>query len=398
MGKLRELVPVARLARIWWSTPVEYDAQIGYFAQRGLLGGVQLLVGGCAALLAAIAIIAQFSPAGADTSEARVISSAFAATALVWTLVWWFGAWPSRAVSIAFIVYADIGITVVAMLDADRLAGFFGLNALLLISVYVKFFEGPKGLALHTAWVLVVTGIFAVDIAMGPHGDPYLALAKTLAAIAAFVVLPAVVQFGIWVLRNDAHESVTDHLTGLLNRRGLNLRIGGLLAERAGAALPGDAVLVVMVIDLDRFKRINDTHGHAVGDVVLVRSAARIGQAVRSGALVARVGGEEFVVVDVVAPGHAVTMSERVRVAIAGGGANDVRVTASIGTATVRLSEVAAEGSEAQTVLDTAIECADHAMLTAKRNGGNATTSRSLLTAGDVSCDCDAEITVGPTN
>lgn len=136
LTRLRELLAVARLARVWWSEPVDYDAQIGYFAQRGLLGGIQLLVGGCAALLAAISIVIQFSPAGPSTDLSRGVSSVFAVSALVWALLWWFGPWPSRATSIAFIVYADIGISVVALLDSNRLAGFFGLNALLLISVY----------------------------------------------------------------------------------------------------------------------------------------------------------------------------------------------------------------------------------------------------------------------
>lgn len=396
LGKLRELPAVARLARIWWSAPVDYDAQIGYFAQRGLLGGVQLLVGACAALLAVIAIVAQASPSGADTAEARIISSAFAATAVVWALVWWFGPWPSRTVSIAFIVYADIGISSVAMLDANRLAGFFGLNAMLLISMYVKFFEGPKGLAVHTVWVLLVTGGFALSIAVGSPADPYLALAKSLVAIATFVVLPMVVQFGIWVLRNDANESVTDHLTGLLNRRGLNMRFGGLVSARDGTSIPGDAVVVVIVIDLDRFKLVNDTYGHAMGDAVLVRSADRITHAVRSGALVARVGGEEFVVVDIAAPGQATAMSERVRSAIAER-ADEAPVTASVGVATVPLTDFASTDVGPHGVLDAAIDCADHAMLAVKRSGGDGSIRRSMLADDGMSCECTASSPCGDT-
>lgn len=386
LARLRELLAVARLARAWWSSPVDYDAQIGYFSQRGLLGGVQLLVGACAALLALISIVIQFSPAGPTTDLARAASSGFAASAVIWALVWWFGPWPSRAVSIAFIVYADLGITAVALMDSDRLAGFFGLDALLLISVYVQFFEGPKALALHTSWVLAVTAVFAVWIAVGPHGDPYLAAAKTLVAVASFVVVPAVVQFGIWVLRSDAHDSVTDQLTALLNRRGLNLRIGSLLTDRASDAVPG-AFVLVMVIDLDRFKNINDTYGHAVGDEVLVRSAQRIAANVRHDALVARVGGEEFVVVDIVWPGQAAIISERVRSAVSAA-ADVAPVTASIGVATIALSEFAGDDADPQSVLSGAIECADHAMFAAKRGGGDATTRQSLLVSDEVVCDC----------
>ncbi|OBJ39719.1 hypothetical protein A5630_02045 [Mycolicibacterium mucogenicum] len=391
LTRLRELLAVARLARVWWSEPVDYDAQIGYFAQRGLLGGIQLLVGGCAALLAAISIVIQFSPAGPSTALSRGVSSVFAVSALVWALLWWFGPWPSRAMSIAFIVYADIGISVVALLDSNRLAGFFGLNALLLISVYTKFFEGPKVLALHTVWVLMVTALFAADIAWGPDGDPYLALAKTLAAIASFVVLPAVVQFGIWVLRNDAHDSVTDQLTGLLNRRGLNLRIESFLADRAHRSIAG-ACVTVLVIDLDRFKNVNDTYGHAVGDAVLMRSAERIRGVVRSSALVARVGGEEFVVVDVTSPQQVLGISERIRAAIAAP-ADMAPVTASIGVASVALPDFSKGDEDAQSVLDATIECADHAMFSAKRGGGIAAVRMTFAVGNDIVCRCDGNST-----
>jgi diguanylate cyclase (GGDEF)-like protein len=389
LTRLRELLAVARLARAWWSAPVDYEAQIGYFAQRGLLGGVQLLVGGCAALLAAISIVIQFSPSGPSTPMSRAISSVFALSALVWALLWWFGPWPSRAASIAFIVYADIGISVVALLDSDRLAGFFGLNALLLISVYAKFFEGPKVLALHTAWVLGVTAVFAAEIAFGPRADPYLALAKTLAAIGSFVVVPAVVQFGIWVLRNDAHDSVTDELTGLLNRRGLNLRFGSFVTDRAHQGIPGACVLV-LVIDLDRFKNVNDTYGHAVGDAVLMRSAQRIRGIVRTSALVARVGGEEFVVVDVTPPQHVLSIGERVRSAIAAP-ADVAPLTASIGVASIALPDFSRGDADPQSILDAAIECADHAMFAAKRSGGDAATR--LAVKSDVVCRCDGAAT-----
>jgi diguanylate cyclase (GGDEF)-like protein len=83
-----------------------------------------------------------------------------------------------------------------------------------------------------------------------------------------------------------------DPLTGLPNRK--------LLQERLEAALrreeTGRQVLVAMV-DLDDFKRINDAHGHAVGDAVLCQAAARLAQALREQDTVARLGGDEFVVV-----------------------------------------------------------------------------------------------------
>jgi diguanylate cyclase (GGDEF)-like protein len=176
------------------------------------------------------------------------------------------------------------------------------------------------------------------------------------------------IQFGIWTLRNDANESVTDPLTGLLNRRGLRLHVGDLVRDRHSK----DTRVVVMVVDLDRFKAINDTFGHAVGDEVLIRSARRIKSAVRRSALVARVGGEEFVIADLAEPGHTERMTERVRSAVAAP-ADHPPITASVGVTSVALATFAAPAVDPAALLDAIIAHADHAMFDAKRRGGNST-------------------------
>jgi diguanylate cyclase (GGDEF)-like protein len=257
--------------------------------------------------------------------------------------------------------------------------------------------------ALQTVWVLVAVGFIGMLIGTGRHGDAYLAAAVTIAAIATLVTTPLVVHFGLWVLRTEANDSMTDQLTGLLNRRGLNLQIGTLVQGHALVDL-ADAAVAVMVIDLDRFKHVNDTYGHAVGDSVLIRSARRITCAVRSSALIARVGGEEFVVVDVIEQQHIPRISERVRVAIEAT-ADTVPVTASVGVAAVSVDCFKRTASDPVAILGAAIECADHAMFEAKRKGGNATTHRHLFesSAGDdggITCDCvgqtaDSTLTAG---
>ncbi len=90
---------------------------------------------------------------------------------------------------------------------------------------------------------------------------------------------------------NAPHASV-DALTGLVNRSGLGVDLPLRLAtaDRPGA-------VVVMYADLDRFKLVNDTYGHSVGDEVLVEAADRLRRSVRSSDLVVRVGGDEFVIV-----------------------------------------------------------------------------------------------------
>ena len=97
-----------------------------------------------------------------------------------------------------------------------------------------------------------------------------------------------------------------DALTGLLNRRGLVDRLTGHLET-------GRAVAVGF-LDLDGFKAVNDTHGHAAGDAVLRAVAARLRRCLRPGDDVARLGGDEFVVLLVDAPGEAelVELTERI--------------------------------------------------------------------------------------
>lgn len=85
----------------------------------------------------------------------------------------------------------------------------------------------------------------------------------------------------------------TDQLTGLVNRAGLLVHAQAALARARRSGLP----ITVMFLDVDRFKPINDTHGHEAGDRLLVTLAARLRQVTRETDCVARVGGDEFVVV-----------------------------------------------------------------------------------------------------
>lgn len=115
----------------------------------------------------------------------------------------------------------------------------------------------------------------------------------------------------------------TDALTGLLNRRGLSIEFKALQSADGFA---------VLALDLDGFKEVNDAHGHAAGDIVLQTTAARLTSAVRDQDLVARTGGDEFVVVIAgdrsAGEAAAGRILERMRepIAIAGGSA-DVRTS-----------------------------------------------------------------------
>lgn len=141
-------------------------------------------------------------------------------------------------------------------------------------------------------------------------------------------------------LRNAVRDTmalaVTDPLTGLYNRRYADLHLAAMVHRANDFGAP----LAAMMLDLDRFKRINDGHGHATGDSVLREFARRLLENTRGVDLVARMGGEEFLVVmPDIQPDLAASVAERVRRAVENPGfqlatpGQSLDITVSIGLA-----------------------------------------------------------------
>ncbi len=112
--------------------------------------------------------------------------------------------------------------------------------------------------------------------------------------------------------------SVTDELTGLLNRRGIEDTISAGGPSDDGTPLLDQVPEVMLIFDADRFKKINDVHGHDVGDVALKHIGRVIAETVRSGDIAGRWGGEEFVVLmRASAPDAVIRVAERIRLRVA---------------------------------------------------------------------------------
>jgi diguanylate cyclase (GGDEF)-like protein len=136
--------------------------------------------------------------------------------------------------------------------------------------------------------------------------------------------------------RRLATEAATDALTALPNRRAYDEFIEQTVAARTRRAAPG--ALGLLMIDLDHFKSVNDTHGHRIGDDVLRLMGARIALHTRRHEFSARIGGEEFAVVLPVTDRDEIALAaDRFRRAIAGEpldtGIGPLRITASVGAA-----------------------------------------------------------------
>lgn len=159
--------------------------------------------------------------------------------------------------------------------------------------------------------------------------------------------------------------SLRDRLTGLYNRGRLDI----YLAEQFAWAVQTKKPLSVIMADVDHFKRINDTYGHAAGDKVLVAIAESLSGRLRPRDLVARYGGEEFALVlpETDAPGSRV-VAERIRHKVESaihdlGDTVQLRVTLSLGCATLHPAEF---GNNAEL-----LRAADQALYAAKRSGRN---------------------------
>ena len=161
---------------------------------------------------------------------------------------------------------------------------------------------------------------------------------------------------------------MTDSLTELYNRRHLMVHLEKLLAKNRESRKS----LCVLTLDIDHFKKINDTYGHAAGDEVLKTFAVRIKDGLRVFDLVARLGGEEFVVVlPDVSIDVAMQVADRLRRAVANK-LFDVSVSPGAIPVTVSIGAAMAMHGEEQTV-DSMLKASDEELYHAKENGRNCT-------------------------
>jgi diguanylate cyclase (GGDEF)-like protein len=193
------------------------------------------------------------------------------------------------------------------------------------------------------------------------------AVTAALAALVVALLYGRVRHINRRLAHNQARlrvQSEHDALTGLANRRRLHT-----LVQQRGASENFNGAL--LLVDIDHFKHINDEHGHAMGDVVLVEVARRLTQAVRDGDVVVRWGGEEFLIfAPEVGAAQALALATRVLQSVGGqavaAGALKVAVTASVGYGSFSLPP-----HHPAMTLERAVNLVDMALYTAKNQGRN---------------------------
>jgi diguanylate cyclase (GGDEF)-like protein len=349
----------------WWKQPDHYVWFRSYLQGRRMAEMARAVVAVTAAILAVIPFAMVWSTAPPD-STARLVMSILSAVGGLGCALLWAVRWPTQSESIAFAVTASASIALAALAQSDPSMALLACTAFATVSGYIAIFHTAALMVANAVVVVVVPAIPALALT-ATHG-----VVRALCEYALVVVVNVAVPFGFQILVRalgvDLLNADRDPLTGLLNRRAFYERTSQIVTAHGCT----DSHLVVAMIDLDRFKQLNDTEGHAAGDRVLMEVGHALREHTRPSAIVGRVGGEEFLVADVFIDPRQAALGQRLCEAVA---ALPYAVTASVGIASARCDQFV-EPHDPIRVLTALTASADGAMYEAKRDGGNRSRQR----------------------
>lgn len=354
------------MIRRWWNQPDHYAWLSTYLTGLGALPAARVVMILTVVSLGAVPVTLMGSPAGPQSTAERVIAVGIGVCCALMAGLWVTRTWPSKRRSALFVVVSVLCIAAACLIVTPQ-PGLTSCMAFAAIGGYIAFFHTARFMMVNFAVAFATAAVLAARVAVD---DPVQAAAMLVLVVVANISVPFTCQALIQVLGIDALNSRTDPLTGLLNRRAFYRQAGDLM-DRTCAG--DNRFLLIAMVDLDKFKVLNDTAGHAVGDRALVAVGRALRDNARRSAVVARAGGEEFLIADLLSAADATLLAERLRLAVTG---TPWRLSASIGTVTVAVSELAAQARPV--VLDTLIAIADDAMYEAKRAGGNQSRNRTL--------------------
>jgi diguanylate cyclase (GGDEF)-like protein len=314
-------------------------------------------VGVSLALVALGTIPSTTGPRGVvQVSCALAASGGATIGALLWAL-----RWPTRAQATRYVVLCNASIALAALAQNDPNAAMVGCTTFATLAGYVALMHSAPLMAYNFAVTWVIVAVETVRLA---H---LFNIYSALCGYAVVLLVNLAVPFGIQtvghVLGADAVLAERDQLTGLLTRRAFQRR-GEARLEKCREQR---AHFVITVIDLDRFKQLNDNYGHSTGDDALVSVARALRDTNDDTAVICRSGGEEFVIAEIWHPDEVDLRAQQLCDAIA---ALPFGITASIGTVGIDPAYRADGGDD---LLFELIAAADGAMYAAKRRGGNQT-------------------------
>jgi diguanylate cyclase (GGDEF)-like protein len=343
--------------KAWWGQPDHYEWITAFLGQRGMLRPARMIlavVAGSSALVPLTVLPSQSRPTAGE-----VITGGVAAAFTVGVTVLWLTRWPTLRQSQAGVALGALFVGGWSLAQPTGALAALSCTAMAVTGGYIAFFHGPKLLLFNGVVAVAVTATAVLRLA---H-EANIATAASALWINTFVNLS--VPLGIWgmarAMGTYVQRSEEDDLTGLLNRRAFTDAVSNRLANPP----PAHSHLAVVMVDLDNFKRINDTHGHLAGDRALRAVADLLREHTPTDAVICRVGGEEFLVALTAVTSDVRSLTAQFNSALAG---LLPKITASVGIATAELRQLT---GDVASLVDELIRIADDAMYAAKRRGGD---------------------------
>ncbi len=343
--------------KAWWSQPDQYDWITTFLRQRGMLRSartIMAVVAGSSALVPLTVLPSQSQP-----SAVEVITGGGAVAFTLGVTVLWMIRWPTRRQSQAGVALGALFVGGWSLVEPTGALAALACTAMAVTGGYIAFFHGPKLLLFNGVVAVAVTITAVLRLA---H-EANLATAASALWINTFINLS--VPLGIWgmsrAMGTYVQRSEEDDLTGLLNRRAFTDAVSHRLANPPAA----HTHLAIVMVDLDNFKRINDTHGHLAGDRALRAVADLLREHTPTDAVICRAGGEEFLVALTSVTQDVRPLAAQFCSALAG---LLPRITASVGIASGELHLLTGDVAR---IVDELIRIADDAMYAAKRRGGD---------------------------
>lgn len=352
--------------RRWWREQDHFDWLTLYLNTRGIRLIWRAVIAAVIASIAVVPAVVLTTPTLPHYPAAVVVAPVTSAFGVTVALLW-FIRWPTRGQSVVYALTGSVCIAAACLAQGDPLAGLLGSSAFAVLGGYLAFFHAAPYIMINFAIGMTTATLLVARLIR--YYDTVVAGCAFLLVLVANVAFPLTVQWLVHALAGELRQSSRDALTGLLIRRAFYQSTYGLLLRRR----EGQSYLGAAMIDLDNFKRLNDTHGHSIGDKALVAVAGALRLACPPTAMIARFGGEEFVVADIYRTDDLDDIAEQLRNAIA---TTRFPITASIGIASTPLGP-SFDPTERE-FIDDLVNVADTAMYAAKRAGGNQSRSTHI--------------------
>ncbi|MCJ0905785.1 GGDEF domain-containing protein [Rhodococcus sp. ARC_M6] len=348
----------------WFYEPHDYEWIKHQRSSRAIQPIFSALIGVMTIIFGLSAFFKLIGPDTPPTLVGKSLSVVMITACIVVTACWFALPFPGRFGLLAYGIFADLGIGLAVLMVTDRDSGTFGCIIFAVGGTFATLFVSAKWLIAHVLWATTITAIvFGLAYQQG-EVDTTTLLARATVLFGVVTLMPIFSHLAWRALYRDARDSDRDPLTGLYNRRGLDAAIAELL-ERARTR---EECLAFIVIDIDKFKLVNDVYGHSEGDHVIQRTASRLTLHFGHYGVIGRVGGEEYLAVISGAPDKIAYLINSTNAALSDD-QDSIPTTVSVGGVIMPTdSKTWAGGAPA---ISLASNVADSLMYQAKTAGGN---------------------------